>query len=227
MSDLAPSATERLIGRLARDLRPVPVLPSPWRRAALWLGAALWFGAFLGIFADFGMLRERLMAVPDMALSQAGAVLTAVLGALAAFQTSVPGRSPHWAWLPLPAAALWLGASTAGCLRLAPIAGTVPEPAMHPAVCLWFLLLAAMPMALLLVFMLIRACPLRPALTASLGGLASAAAAAALLALIHPFDANAADLLMHGVAVVIVVAATRWLGASRLRQGKRKAGLLF
>jgi hypothetical protein len=220
MSDLAPSRIDRLIGRLARDLRPVPVLPSPLKRAALWLGAVLWFAAFLAIFADFGMLRERLMSVPDMALSEAGAVLTAISAAIATFQTSVPGRSPHWAWLPLPAAALWLGSSTLGCLRIGPIAGTMPEPAMHPAVCLWFLLLVAMPMALLLVFMLVRACPLRPTLTASLGGLASAAAAAALLALIHPFDANGEDLAVHFVAVVVVVVATRWFGASRLRAGK-------
>jgi hypothetical protein len=214
MSDLV---SERLIARLAGELRPVSVLAPPWQRAALWLGAALWFAAFLSLFTNFAMLRERLMAAPDMALSQAGAVLTAVLACVAAFQSSVPGRSPHWAWLPAPAVALWLGASTQGCLRLSPIAGTTPEPPMHSAACLWFLLLAALPMAALLLAMLIRACPLRPALTASLAGLASAAAAASLLALIHPFDANAEDLLVHLLAVIVAVAVTRRVGAARLQ----------
>jgi hypothetical protein len=215
---MSDRAAERLIARLAGELRPVPVLPPPWKRAALWLGAALWFAAFLALFTNFAMLRERLMAAPDMALSQAGAVLTAVLACVAAFQSSVPGRSPHWAWLPAPSVALWLGASTQGCLRLSPIPGTTPEPPMHSAACLWFLLLVALPMAALLLAMLIRACPLRPALTASLAGLASAAAAASLLALIHPFDANAEDLLVHLLAVIVAVAVTRGLGAARLQR---------
>jgi hypothetical protein len=209
MSDLAQ---QRLIARLAGELRPVAVLPAPWKRAALWLGAALWFGLFLCIFANVAMLRARLMATPDMGFSELGAVLTAVLAAIAAFQTSVPGRSAHWAWLPVPAAVLWLGASTAGCLRLGPIPGTEPESSMHPAVCAWFLLMVSLPMAFLLIVMLLRACPLRPALTASLGGLASAAAAAALLTLIHPFDATAEDLLVHLAAVIAAVLATRLLG---------------
>jgi hypothetical protein len=213
MSDLAQ---QRLIERLAGELRPVAVLPAPWKRAALWFVAALWFGVFLSIFANFAMLRARLLATPDMGCAELGAVLTAVLAAIAAFQTSVPGRSPHWAWLPLPAVVLWLGASTVGCLRLGPIPGTEPESPMHPAVCAWFLLMVSLPMAFLLIAMLLRACPLRPGLTASLGGLASAAAAAALLTLIHPFDATAEDLLVHLAAVVLAVLATRLIGARRM-----------
>jgi len=217
MSDLTADAShQRLIARLGAELRPVAVLPAPWKRAALWLAAALWFGAFLAIFADVPMLRARLMATPDMGFAELGAVLTAVLAAVAAFQTSVPGRSPHWAWLPAPAVLLWLGASTVGCLRLGPIPGTEPESPMHPAVCAWFLLMVALPMAFLLIAMLVRACPLRPALTASLGGLASAAAAAALLTLIHPFDATAEDLLVHLAAVIAAILATRLMGNRRM-----------
>lgn len=210
MSDLAQ---QRLIARLAGELRPVAVLPAPWKRAALWLGAAVWFGLLLSIFANFAMLRARLLATPDMGCAELGAALTAMVAAIAAFQTSVPGRSPHWAWLPLPAVVLWLGASTVGCLRLGPIPGTEPESPMHPAVCAWFLLMVSLPMAFLLIAMLLRACPLRPALTASLGGLASAAAAAALLTLIHPFDATAEDLLVHLAAVIAAILATRLIGA--------------
>ena len=57
-----------------------------------------------------------------------------------------------------------------------------------------FIVFVSVPLAVALVLMLRRACPLRPGLTATLGGLASAAAAATLLNLFHPFDVAATDL---------------------------------
>ena len=103
-------------------------------------------------------------------------------------------------------------------MRLAPVAATVPEPAMHPMACLQVLLLISLPLTLLLTWLLMRAYPLRPGLTAALGGLASAGAAASLLTLIHPFDATLDDLAVHGVAVLLVIGAARWLGGRALRQ---------
>jgi len=221
MTDAAVQAggTEALIARLASEARPVRVLHRPWLRAACWLGAALWLGLLLSYFTDFPALRERLMGAPDMWLSEAGAAATAILAALAAFETSVPGRSRLWAVLPLPAAALWVSASGAGCLRQAAIAGTQPEPPMHGMACLSFLLLVSLPLAGLLMLLLLRACPLRPGLTALLGGLASAAAASVLLSLIHPFDATVEDLAMHLVAVAVIVLATGTAGGAVGRHG--------
>jgi hypothetical protein len=46
--------------------------------------------------------------------------------------------------------------------------------------------------------------------------LASAGTAAALLTLIHPFDATASDLAAHFVAVILVVAGVRVLGGGPL-----------
>ena len=218
MSDLLEERHTPLIARLSQTLQPVHVLPSPWRRAAAWFCAALWAAGLLALFADFAAMRVRFLATPDLAFSEAGAILTAVLASVAAFQTSIPGRSAAWAWLPVPALALWLGAGTAGCLRLTPAAGTIPEPHMHAMACLWFLLFVSVPMSALLLVMLMRACPLRPGLTALLGGLASAGAAAALLTLIHPFDANAEDLLIHLAGVLIIVGITRAVGAGWLRR---------
>ncbi len=223
MSDAATH--EALIARLSGALRPVRRLAPPWQRTALWLIAVLLFAAALAPFADFPAIAARLAAVPDMWLSQTGAALTAVLAAWAAFQTSVPGRSPRAALLPVLPALLWVGASTAGCLRLTPIAGTVPEPPMHAFACLKFLLLVSVPMVCLLTWALTRACPLRPGLTAVLAGLASAGAASCLLTLIHPFDANAEDLLVHLLAVIAIVGITRAAGTRVLE--KRKEGLLF
>jgi hypothetical protein len=211
MSDTA--AQELLIARLSRELRPVRRLGAPWKRAAAWLLAVLWIAVLLSLFTDFAALRARLMAAPDMWISQLGAMLTAVLGGWAALQTGVPGRSPWWAVLPVPALLIWVGASTAGCLRLTPIGATIAEPPMHPIMCLEFLCLVSLPLAMLLTWQLRHACPLRPGLTALLAGLASAGAAAALIALIHPFDATADDLAVHLAAVVGVVVLSRVVGA--------------
>ncbi|MEJ0046279.1 MAG: NrsF family protein [Rhodospirillales bacterium] len=140
-----------------------------------------------------------------------------MLAAAAAFITSVPGRSPAWALLPLPPFALWLSAGTAGCLRMQPAPGTLPEPPMHAMACIYFIILVSVPLSILLMWQITRACPLRPALTASLAGLASAGAAAVILALVHPFDATYTDLLAHLAAVVLVVAAVRIAGERALR----------
>ena len=206
MSDRTTPA-DALIARLAGELRPISRLPPPWRRAALWLGASAWATAMLALFADFPALGVRLAAAPDMWLATLGAVLTAILAAIAAHLSSIPGRSPRWAALPLPALLLWIGASAAGCLRAGTIAAVEPEAPMHPMLCFYFIVLAAAPLAALLLAQVTRALPLRPRLTGALVGLASAAAAASLLTLIHPFDANARDLGMHFAGVVLIVLA--------------------
>ena len=138
---------------------------------------------------------------------------TAVLAAAAAFATSIPGRSARWGLLPLPALVVWIGASAAGAMRTAQAPFTTPEPMMHSMECIYVIVLVAVPLSILIMVQLIRACPLRPGLTAALGGLASAGAAATVLALIHPYDANVLDLVAHAAAVVLVVGANRFLGA--------------
>jgi hypothetical protein len=215
MSDAA-ATHEALIGRLSGALRPVRRLASPWRRAAVWLGASFWLAGLLGLFTDWSALAHRLMATPDMGAAFAGGLLTAVAAAIAAFVTSVPGRSAWWAALPAPPLGLWLAASSAGCLRRAPAPFTEAEPHMHAMACIYVIILIALPLAVLLMLQLRRACPLRPRLTAALGGLASAGAAATLLTLIHPFDATFEDLAAHFVAVVIVVGGAEILGSTRL-----------
>jgi len=210
MSDSA--LHETLISRLSGELRPTRRLLAPWKRTLLWLVAVVAVALYLGWHADLHGLAMRLGAAPDMWLSQLGAGLTACLSAWAAFQTSIPGRSPRWALLPLPALVLWLVASTAGCLRLWPIPGAEAEPPGHAMLCLKFIVLISVPLAGLLTWRLTRGYPLRPGLTSALAGLASAGVAASLLAIIHPFDATATDLLLHLLAVGIVVGASRLTG---------------
>ncbi|SDN97593.1 hypothetical protein SAMN05216360_11373 [Methylobacterium phyllostachyos] len=211
---------DRLVEALAGGLEPVRPLPAPGIRAALWLGAALLAGLLL--VAEAGMAGFMLrMHVPDLALAAIGAVLTAITAAYAAFATSVPGRSGRWALLPLPPLALWIGASGLGCLRdwIAP--GT-DIPGVHTVTgCFSFLICVSVPLSALIVVMLRRACPLRPNLTAALGGLAVSAAAAALLVPVHPHDATATDLLMHAAAVAIVIAVNGLAGGRLLAPSSR------
>lgn len=219
MADLARH--ERLVEELAGNLKPVRPLPSPALRAALWLGAALLIGLILASRIDTSGFMLR-MGVPDLACAALGAALTAASAAFAAFATSVPGRSKLWALLPLPSLALWIGASGFGCLRdwIAPGTGQ-PHPE-EVAGCFSFLVCVSVPLSVLIVVMLRRACPLRPNLTAALGGLAAAAAAATLLMPFHPHDATAVDLLIHAVAVVGVIGLNGLAGGRLLG---RRAGL--
>src|SRR5690349_17202800 len=101
MPDRAASP-DALIQALVHDLRPVRRLAAPFLRALLWLGAVAALAAALASFADIGAMVHRLSAAPDMWLAVAGSVLTAILAAIAAFQTSMPDRRPAWALLPLP-----------------------------------------------------------------------------------------------------------------------------
>ena len=74
-----------------------------------------------------------------------------------------------------------------------------------------------MPLSALLIWLLRRACPLRPVLTAMLIGLASAAASASLLEICHEFDAAASDLLTHALAVVLVIGINAAMGGRLLQ----------
>jgi hypothetical protein len=219
MSDTARH--ERLIAELADGLSPVHRLLPPSIRAAGWLAVVAALGAVLAAMADLGEVRQRLAASPDMWLAVLGSVFTALLAALAAYQTSVPDRSPYWALLPLPAALLWIGASGAGCLRSWIVPGTHDASLVEARTCLLFIIGLSLPLSFLLLKMLQKACPLRPSMTAALGGLAAASASATLLNFFHPYDAAATDLLVHVLAVGSVVIASRLLGTRALGRRPR------
>src|SRR6266851_6575373 len=105
------SRHEEIINSLIADLKPVRRLPPPGWRALLWLALVVAIAFTLATVADRPAVAARLTAAPDMWLSAGGSALTMVLAAIAAFQLSLPDRNPLWAWLPLPAALLWIGAS--------------------------------------------------------------------------------------------------------------------
>jgi hypothetical protein len=211
------SPHDDIIRSLAADLKPVQPLQPPSVRALIWLAVVVAAGLGLAAFADRAGLAARLAAAPDMWLAAAGAALTMVLAAIAAFELSLPDRNQVWALLPLPAALLWIGASGAGCLRTWLVAGTHAAVLDDSKDCMLFILAVSVPLSALLLAMLRRAYPMRPGLAAAMAGLASAAAAATLLNLFHPYDASATDLAVHVVAVALVVLANRAYGGRMLR----------
>ena len=211
-----PHSNDRLIVALSAELVPVRRLRPPWLRTLGWLALVAAFA--VGLFAHYGdapMLR-RWAGAPDLGWAALGAVLTAIAAAWAAFTLAVPGHRRAWAWLPLPPALLWMGASGLGCLRtwLAPDTSIAT---LHQSTdCLVFIIGFSIPLSVLMVRLLRRACPLRPLLTAMLVGLASAAASASLLEICHAFDAAATDLLTHALAVGLVVMANAAMGGRLL-----------
>jgi hypothetical protein len=205
-------SNDRLIGALVADLRPVRPLPPPALRTLIWLMLVAAVAVAITMFADVTATWRRLTAIPDMWLAVLGSVATMATAAFAAFELSLPDRSRAWALLPLPALALWVGASGLGCMRAYVLPGTHVAGIGEMRDCLLFIIGLSVPLSAALIVMLRRAYSLGPPLTTAIAGLASAAAAATLLNFFHPFDAALADLAVHAVAVLIVVAAAREVG---------------
>ena len=213
MSDAARH--QALIDALGAELTPVRRLLPPWRRALAWLAIVAVLAMALFVRFGAGTMLHRWSAAPDLGVAACGAVLTAITAALASFVLAVPGRPIRWAWLPVPSALVWIGASGLGCLR-AHIPG-MPVLNLHGANdCLIFIVSFSLPLSGVMIWLLRRACPLRPVLTAVLVGLASAAASASLLEICHNFDAAASDLVMHAVAVALVVGLNALMGGRLL-----------
>jgi hypothetical protein len=203
------STQERLIRDLAAALTPVRRLAPPSVRALGWLAVVIAIAVALATIADLSALWRRMDGAPDMWLAVLGSAATAVLAAIAAFELSLPDARRAWALLPLPAALLWITASGVGCLRGWFVPATHAPDMSEMRDCLLFIVGLSVPLSALLIMMLRRACSLQPGLTAAIGGLAAAAAAATLLNFFHPFDAAATDLAVHAGAVAIVIAANR------------------
>jgi hypothetical protein len=203
------NSDDRLVQALGADLKPVRRLARPGVRVLIWLAIVGAAAVALTMVTDLQAVVNRLTVAPEMWLAAIGSTFTAVLAAVAAFQLSLPDRKVTWALLPLPAALLWLGANGTGCLAEW---STAKPDAIPPLHCLMFIIAVSAPLSLLLILMLRRGFSMRPNLTAIVGGLACASAAAALLNLIHPYETALTDLAAHALAVVTVIVANTVLG---------------
>ena len=221
------ASSEALIERLTGTLQPMRPLSPPWLRASIWLGIVAVVAIVFARFSDLPSVGERLTGAADMWLALSGAVATAILSSIAAFQLNVPDRSPRWALLPLPGLLLWLGASGLGCLRSWLLPDASNADAAEATHCFKFIVMTSLPLSVLLLLMLRRGFSLRPKLTALLGGLAAASAAASLITFFHPYDATATDLGIHLVAVGIVIILNLMLGNQALKRQLQRLGTLM
>lgn len=197
--------TRRLIDQLAARAEPVRPLSSPLRRTALWVVLA---AMLIAMIASVYGLRTGLLA--DLAqapllLEWIASVLTGLLAAYAVFQISVPGRSPRWMWLPVPALLLWLGGLGWGCLR--DYARLGADAFLMEAVsseCAVAITMTSVPLGLLMLVMVRHAGVVRPAPTAMLVALSAAALSAAGVSLYHGGETALMVLLWHLGAVVVL-----------------------
>lgn len=203
---MAAMQTDRLIESLAAQLQPVRRMRSPMLRALLWLAVV---GAVVSGFlilhrGGLSVFMQRI-AVPRVAVECFATGLTAISAVVAAFELSVPGRSPRWAMVPVPPLVLWVAASGLGCLRngwsLYGANGFVGESSG----CFAFITIASLPLATGLFWMLRRARPIAPLPVAVLGTLGVAATAAFILEFFHPFDVTVIDLTLHLAAIGLVM----------------------
>jgi hypothetical protein len=197
--------TGELIDRLSADARPVRPLQRPALRALAWLALA---ALFIAAVAAIAGVRPGLIALfddPWFALGRAGALATAVAGALAACELSVPDRSPRWIWLPVPFALIWLAGMGYGCVADWLIEGARGLRVGHSLDCFKTIVLTSLPPGIILFLMVRHAGRVRPIATAFAAGLALAALAEGGLTLYHDVDATLMDIVIHAVAVAVVV----------------------
>ncbi len=213
----APSH-DSLIHALGAELAPVRRLRSPLQRAIGWTLLLALLAMLLARHYGLTPMLTRWAGAPDLAWAGLGAVSTAIVAGWVAFSLGVPGHSVRRAWLVLPPALLWIGASGMGCLRewIAPDTAVASLAQTHG--CFEFILAFSLPLSVLMVGLLRRAYPLRPVLAAVMIGLASAAASASLLEICHEFDAAATDLAMHTLAVSLVIGANALCGGRLLQR---------
>ena len=201
------SEHERLIRDLAAGLQPVRRLRAPWLRATIWAGlCALGTALLIWRFGAAPSDRDG-AALPEL-LAFLFAVLTANCAAVAALSLAIPGRSWRWAWLPLPPLLLWIGTSGWDCWLMTDTGADLAD-APSPTACFRFIVFVSLPLAAGLFVLLRRAYCVHERRTATLAGLASATAAAAMLEAYHAHAMSLTDMAAHASAVLLVVLISR------------------
>jgi hypothetical protein len=216
-----PEPMDQLIERLAADAGPVRRLRPPLVRALQWLLAVAAIATIAVIaFANVDLFMERARD-PKLVFELTGTVLTGILAVIAAFQLSLPDRSPAWALLPVPPLVLWLASSGYNCYRHWITFGPDGWALGESADCFRFIVLTSIPIGASLLWLLRRAYPLNPTRVAIMGGLGAAALSAFVLQFFHPFDVTFMDLGVHLVAIAIVAASAALVEGVAQRRASR------
>ncbi|HSM12288.1 MAG TPA: NrsF family protein [Lysobacter sp.] len=200
--------TRTLIDQLASNARPVRPLASPLRRTLLW--ALLAAVVIAVLVANLG-LQPGVMSSAPRVVEWTGSLLTALMAAYAVFQISVPGRSPSWAWLPMPPLLLWLGALGWGCAgEFLQSGGQALAWESASWQCAQAITMISLPLGFIMLLMVRHAGVVRPAPTAALAALSAAAMSAAGVSLFHEGESALMVLVWH-LGAVAVLSLLSWL----------------
>ncbi len=203
--------TDSLIDQLAARAAPVKRVPPPLQRTLQWMLFAVVVASIIVMIRGVHPGWRADLAMPGAAMEWIGSVLTGVLAAYATFQFSIPGRSPSWAWLPLPAVLLWMAGLGIGCLgEFAAIGRSAFAFQSHSVECALAITLTSVPLGLVMLLMVRHAGVVRPAPTALLAALSAAAMSAAAVSLIHARETALMGLLWH-VGAVGILSLGSWL----------------
>jgi hypothetical protein len=201
--------TDALIQELANAAAPVRRLPAPWARMLLWLALSVPFLAgviWLMMPGDINPVAA--LADRRFLLEEAVLLVTALVAALAAFASVVPGYDRRILLVPLVPFAVWLTSLGEGCWRNWVALGADGLALRPDWDCLPPAILIGIVPALAMVMMLRRGAPLLPRISIALGALAVAALANFGLRLFHLGDASVMVLFWHlGGAVVLAALA--------------------
>ncbi|NJO33969.1 MAG: DUF1109 domain-containing protein [Rhodospirillales bacterium] len=209
--------TDKLIERLVADLKPVRPLWPPWARTALWMGVALPYVTVV-VWGKLTMI-DPSHAANDVRfmIEQAATLATALMAAIAAFRSAVPGFDKRILLLPIAPLGLWLASVGHGCiqdwLRLG-VDGLAIRPDWD---CLPMAAIIGIIPAVAIIVMLRKAAPLHPRLTLALAALAVASIANFGLQFAHVRDASIMVLVWHLGAAAVLAALGGWLGKRVLR----------
>ena len=209
--------TSRLIDQLSARASPVKRMSSPLRRTLAWLALALLVVALILSNFDVHAGWLRVMASPDATIEWSMSLLTGVLAAHAVFQVSVPGRSPRWAWLPVPAAVLWIAGLGLGCLHEVAREGSAALIfEAGPMECLRAITMTSIPLGLVLLLMVRHAGVVRPGSTALLVMLSAAALSSSAVSLIHHDGESSLMVLLWHVGAVLLLSLLSLLFSRRM-----------
>jgi hypothetical protein len=204
--------TEELIRTLSHDLTAVKPLQRPWNRTMRWLGILIPYCAVAVLLLHFvGKLPSPLMD-SQFLWEQAFAILTGVTAAMAAFASTIPGRSRSYLLWPILPMMGWLATLGQACFRNESGGVTL----QHNLLCLPFIIILGTPPAFILWFMLRRGAPLTPSWTAGLGALAAAGFGNFCVRLVHAEDVSLMLIVWHIGGIFLLTAATSAFGRSLL-----------
>jgi hypothetical protein len=201
--------THALIDELMNSAAPVRRLPAPWVRMLLWLALSVPFLAGVLWLMPGEISPTAAKADRQFLIEQVVTLVTAMMAAIAAFCSVVPGYDRRVLLLPLVPLVAWLASLGEGCWRNWVALGADGLRLRPDWDCLPPAILIGIVPAIAMLVMLRRGAPLVPRVTIALGALAVAALANLGLRLFHVGDASVMVLFWHlgGAAALAAVAA--------------------